>query len=299
MKKQKVTAIGEILWDVYPDKKRLGGAPFNFIYHVWKLSGSAHFLSSVGNDGYGMEILDYLRRQGFPAEYVYIDKEHPTGTVQVKIRDDKTPVFKISAECCYDFLRLDDNTRRVIEEETEILYFGTLAQRSAVSRNTMKSLMGKNIKYFCDLNLRHDFFSKDMIEDALNTSNVIKINLDELDKLRKYFGLPEDMTDAAGELRSKFRIDLVAVTMGEDGALLSDAGAPDIYKPEDLNVIDTVGAGDAFAAVLCLGYLNRLELNKINKLANDFASAICMMNGALPGNDIIYNKFKREFENDS
>lgn len=299
MKKKKVTAIGEILWDVYPDKKRLGGAPFNFIYHVWKLSGSANFLSSVGNDEYGTEILEYLRLKGFPSENIYVDNEYPTGTVQVKIRGDKTPEFKISAECCYDFLNLDEDTVRVIDEETEILYFGTLAQRSAVSRNTMKSLMGKNIKYFCDLNLRHDFFSKEMIEEALQTSNVIKINLDELEKLIKYFRLPKDTTEAAGELQSKFRIDLVAVTMGKDGALLSDGRSMDIYKPDDRSIIDTLGAGDAFAAVLCLGYINRMEINIINKLANDFASEICMIDGALPGDDIIYKKFKREFENDS
>ncbi|MFH1195577.1 MAG: carbohydrate kinase [bacterium] len=299
MSTPRITAIGEILWDVYPDRKRLGGAPFNFIYHIWKLSGAGNFISSIGSDEYGKEILDFLNSKGFPTEYISVDIEHPTGTVQVKIKEDKTPSFKISSECCYDYLRADEKTIDLVENKTDLLYFGTLAQRSEISRNTMKSLKDKNIKYFCDVNLRHDFFSKEMIEEALHVCDVIKLNAEELDKLIKILILSPDRKIAVNQLMNKYNIKLIAVTLGEEGAYLHLGNEENHYKSKSTSVIDTVGAGDAFAAVLCLGYLGSMELEKINKLANEFAAGICQTEGAIPLDDSLYNKFKREFENDS
>jgi len=290
----RITAIGEILWDVYPDEKRLGGAPLNFIYHVWKILGSANFISSVGNDENGKEILDFLNEEKFPTDFIYVDQNHPTGTVTVKLKEDKTPQFKISIECCYDYLVLNDNSKRLIEEGTDILYFGTLSQRGEVSRKTFKSLFEKNMKYFCDLNLRHDFFSKDMVEEALCASSVIKINIDELNKLKSIFGLNSEDVKAMEQLKSKYKIDLISVTLGENGALLFDGNDFDNYKTETKNIIDTLGAGDAFAAILCIGYLKNLGVKRINKLANEFAVQICEINGALPTDDSIYIDYIKE-----
>jgi fructokinase len=299
MDNNRVTAVGEILWDVYPEKKRLGGAPFNFIYHVWKLTGSAEFISNVGNDEYGKEILDFLKRKNFPTKYIAIDNLHPTGNVKVKLNEDKTPRFEISKECCYDYLTINEDAQKLIDEETELIYFGTLSQRSETSRNSIQSLFYKNKKYFCDLNLRHDFFSKEMIEKALITSNVIKINHDELNKLIALFNLSANTLKAIEQLTVNYNIDLVCVTLGEDGAILYNGKNFDKQKSEPKEIIDTVGAGDAFASLLCVGYLKRVDIKKINKLANEFAADICGENGALPKEDSIYNKYIREFENDS
>lgn len=299
MDNNRVTAIGEILWDVYPEKKRLGGAPFNFIYHVWKLTGSAEFISNVGNDEYGKEILDFLKRKNFPTKYITIDNLHPTGNVKVKLNEDRTPRFEISKECCYDYLTINEDAQKLIEEETELIYFGTLSQRSETSRNSIQSLFNKNKKYFCDLNLRHDFFSKEMIEKALVTSNVIKINHDELNKLIALFNLSASTLKAIEQLTVNYNIDLVCVTLGEDGAILYNGKNFDKQKSEPKEIIDTVGAGDAFASLLCVGYLKKMDIKKINKLANEFAADICGENGALPKDDSIYNKYIREFENDS
>lgn len=293
-----ITAIGEILWDVYPDRKRLGGAPFNFIYHVWKIIGKAKFISSVGNDENGNEILAFLNAKGFPTKHIIIDSKHPTGTVQVKLNEDKTPRFKISAECSYDYISLVDKTRKIVETETEILYFGTLSQRSIVTRQTINSLFGKDIKYFCDLNLRHDFFSKEMIETALKTSNVVKINSDELKKLAEIFQLDKNENNSIEQLKKAFNIDLLCVTLGEDGAILYDGNEIDRFKVENKNIVDTVGAGDAYAAILCMGYIKNMNLSLINKYANEFASDICMVDGAVPLDDSIYNKYIRKFEDD-
>ncbi|MCL4551891.1 MAG: carbohydrate kinase [Bacteroidetes bacterium] len=291
-----ITAIGEILYDIYPDEKRLGGAPFNFIYHVWKITAKANFVSSVGNDENGKEILVYLNSIGFNTNYISVDDKHPTGTVQVRIRDDKTPQFTISPECSYDFFTLNEKTKNLIDNETDIIYFGTLSQRSEPSRKTMEFVLNKNKKYFCDLNLRHDFYTKELIKQSLVASNVLKLNSDELEKLKSLFGLSPSTPMAIHELIYEFNIDILCVTLGADGAILSTKNEMSTYKTRNISPIDTLGAGDAYAAVLCLGYLNEMPIDEINKLANEFASEICMVNGALPKDDSIYEKYRMVFK---
>lgn len=291
----KVTAIGEILYDIYPDKKRLGGAPFNFIYHVWKILGKANFISCVGNDENGKEILDYLNSIGFDTRLITINKKHQTGTVKVYLDKNKIPHFQISSECCYDFLTLNEKAYKVIESDTDILYFGTLSQRSEISRKTIQSLLEKNIKYFCDLNLRHNFFTEDMIKEALRVSNVIKLNYDEFRKIKNMMSITANDEYAIEKICDLFNIDLFSITLGSEGAILFNKKNFSKYKAEVKNVVDTVGAGDAFAAILCLGYLKGIDINTINKLSNEFASEICMIEGAVPENDSIYEKYRKIF----
>ncbi|MCX6175000.1 MAG: PfkB family carbohydrate kinase [Ignavibacteriales bacterium] len=293
MKNLRVTAIGEILYDVYSDRKRLGGASFNFIYHIWKILGKANFISSVGNDDNGKEMLSYLNSIGFNTNHIYIDKKYPTGTVQVKLSEDRTPQFTISPECSYDYLTLNNSTTNLIEKETDLLYFGTLSTRSDISRNTIQSLFGKpHLKYFCDLNLRHNFYTKELIKQTLLTCNVLKINQEELDKLKQFFNLDQSNKSAIEQLTKEFDIDLIGLTLGENGAELYNKNETNYYKTEFVNVVDTLGAGDAYAAILCLGYLYKMPIGKMNKLANEFAWEICMVNGALPKDDTIYEKYR-------
>ena len=296
MKKIRVTAIGEILYDFYPDKKYLGGAPFNFIYHVWKILGESNFISSVGNDENGKELLSCLNFTGFNTKHIFIDKKYPTGTVQVKLRGDGAPQFTISPECSYDYIALNDAAINLIENETDLLYFGTLSTRSEISRNTIQSLFGKPpLKYFCDLNLRHNFYTKELIEKTLLTTNVLKINQGELDQLKLFFDLQQFNHIAIEQLTSKFNIDLIGLTLGENGAELYINNEKNYYKTEIDKVVDTLGAGDAYAAVLCIGYLKQMPIAQINKLANEFAAEICMVDGALPNNDIIYKRCRNIF----
>ncbi|MBS3945457.1 MAG: hypothetical protein KGZ42_08160 [Melioribacter sp.] len=287
-----VTAIGEILYDIYPDKKRLGGAPFNFIYHVWKLLGNTNFISSVGHDEYGKELIGHLTGIGFPTEYITIDKNHPTGTVLVTLDENKSPHFTMSGLNCFDYFVLDTKSLKLIEKKTDLLYFGTFGQRNAIARKTIQSTFGKKIKYFCDLNLRHEFFSKEMIEESLRTSNVVKINESELASLSSYFNLPRETYSAVIRLMEIFEIDLLAVTLGKDGAIISDGKCIDQYKTEPSEVVDTLGAGDAYSAILCIGYLFSMEIKKTNGVANQFALDICMTPGAL-ASDEIYEKYRK------
>jgi len=288
-----ITAIGEILYDIYPDKKRLGGAPFNFIYHIWKITGKANFVSSVGSDENGKEILTYLNSIGFNTDYISIDEKHSTGTVLVTIREDKTPRFTISPECSYDFFTLDERTKKLFDAETDLIYFGTLSQRNETARSTIKSILNnKSKKYFCDLNLRHDFYTKELIKESLSTSNVLKLNSDELEKLISLFGLSSSTQMAIHQLIFEFNIDMLCITLGSEGAILSTKKETSTFKTSNSSPVDTLGAGDAYAAILCLGYLNEMPINEINKLANEFASEICMVNGALPKDDSFYEKYR-------
>lgn len=291
-----VTAIGEILYDVYPDKKRLGGAPFNFIYHIWKILGKANFISSVGNDENGKEMLTHLNSIGFNTKHIYIDNKYPTGTVQVKLKENKAPQFTISHECSYDYITLNDSTKRLIEKETDLLYFGTLSTRSDISRDTIQSLFRKpQLKYFCDLNLRHSFYTKELIEKTLLTTNVLKINADELNSLKQFFDLEQSNNGAIEQLIKEYDIDLIGLTLGENGAELYTKNETNYYKTEMVNVVDTLGAGDAYSAILCLGYLHGWAIEKINKLATRFAAEICTVDGALPEEDSFYVHYQNRF----
>jgi len=292
----KITSIGEVLYDVYPDQKRLGGAPFNFIYHIWKILGRANFISSVGDDDNGKEMLSYLNSIGFNTNHIYRDKKYPTGIVKVILGNDKIPQFTISPECSYDYITLSNSTKQLLETETDLLYFGTLSTRSEISRRTIQSLFGKpHIKYFCDLNLRHNFYTKELIEQTLLTCNVLKINQDELDKLKQFFILDQTNKIAVEQLIKKFDIDLIGLTLGENGAELFTKRETNHYKTEIANVVDTLGAGDAFSAILCLGYLYKRSIMEINKLANEFAAQICTIDGAVPEDDSVYEEYKNIF----
>lgn len=290
-----ITAFGEILWDVYPDRKRLGGAPFNFIYHIWKITGSANFVASIGNDDYGREIIDTLNNLCFDTSAIIIDNEHSTGSVKVILDENKNPIFTPSSNCSFDFFSIDDATRKFIFSESRLLYFGSFSARCETTRNTLLSLFNrKELKYFCDLNLRHKFYTKEFVEAALYTSNVIKINDEELDKLREMFDLSDNDEEACKALLNKYEIDLIGLTLGENGAYLFSKSESNYYKSPPAEIIDTLGAGDAYSAILCLGYLREMPVAEINQLANEFALQICKANGALPP-DISYIKYSSIF----
>ncbi|MHB8578290.1 MAG: PfkB family carbohydrate kinase [Ignavibacteriaceae bacterium] len=289
---KKITSFGEILFDVYPGFKKLGGAPFNFIYHIKKLTGYGNFISKVGNDKNGNEIVNFMINQDMSTKNIQIDNEHLTGTASANLDVNKIPHWKIELNRAYDFIEYAKRLNSLIEEETDCLYFGTLAQRGVQSRKTLQSLFGKRIKYFCDLNLRQNFYNSEIIKSSLSAANVLKLNSDELRIVRNLLLINKaDEFQSAKTLSEYFEIDLVCITQGEEGAMLYKDGIMNHYKGVVEKVVDTVGAGDAYAAMLCLGYLNGWSLEKINKIASEFAGEIIMVNGALPENDFLYDKY--------
>lgn len=290
-----IAAFGEILFDIYPNSKNLGGAPLNFIYHINKLTGSGRIISRVGNDLLGREALEFLRLQGLTADTIQIDTKNLTGAAMVSLDENGVPAFTIEENRAFDFISVDDDVINLVENETECLYFGTLAQRNKVSRTALQSLYNKGIKYFYDVNIRQNFYTEEILFQSLKNANAVKLNLDELRLLHKIFLEDDfDIHLSSKLLMEKFDIEMLAVTKGADGSVLFRGEETDEHKTEVQNVIDTVGAGDAFASILCLGYLNKWDIKKINRLANDFAAEICMINGALPKDDKIYERYKGE-----
>ncbi|MBU2585294.1 MAG: hypothetical protein KKH32_08180 [Bacteroidetes bacterium] len=300
MKKFNITAIGEILFDIYPTYNRVGGAPFNFIYHIKKLTGNGYFISRIGEDELGSEIVRIIKENDFKLELIQIDTIHPTGTAQVQLSENKIPQFTLGLNCAYEFIEYNEEIESHVNILTDLIYFGTLAQRNEHSRKTIRSLWGKDIKYFCDLNLRKNFYNKEIMHSSLVNSHVLKLNSDELKVINEtLLGSSFNLENISLLLMKKFNIELLCVTLGENGAFLRNRDSVHYYKSEVENLIDTVGAGDAYASVLCTGYLENWKLDTINIIASEFAGEICAIKGALPKDDEIYKKYRERIINEN
>jgi fructokinase len=291
-----IASIGEILFDIYDGEKKIGGAPFNFIYHVIKLTGKGDFVSKIGDDELGREIISFLKENDISHKYLQIDKKHPTGKAVANLDENKIPHWVIEENTAYDFIEKTEELNELVNN-SDCVYYGTLAQRNSQSRKTIQSLFGRNVKYFCDLNIRQDFFSNSILESALSSADVLKLNEDELKLVCKNFLRSYDFERSSREILSEFNIDLLCVTCGGEGSGLFKKGQYDFYSVEIDNVVDTVGAGDAFAAMLCIGYLKEWNLEKLNRFAVEFAAEIVKVKGALPGDDGIYKNFKEKIRN--
>lgn len=291
-----ILSIGEILFDLYPTKKRLGGAPLNYIYHINKLLGSGTIVSRVGKDQLGKIVFDQLTKCEINTNYIQEDILHPTGVANIILDEEGNPEFEIDTDRAFDFIENTSDLNELISTETDCLYFGTLAQRSEISRNTIQSLFGKNgVKYFFDLNLRNSFYDEETIIKSLHTADVIKVNYKEMTELNDMITQINYNTEkVAFELMEQFNISLFAVTRGKDGATLFENGKRYDYANQSVKILDSTGAGDAFSAILSLGFMQGIETFRINKLANDFALEVCMIEGALLKDEMIYEKFRNE-----
>ena len=291
---RQITSFGEILFDVYPDYKKLGGAPFNFLYHIKKLTDKGNFISRVGNDQLGEDIIRFMKSNMISTDLIQKDNSHPSGTANANLDEKKVPHWEIALNCAYDFIDQKDNLLTVIENDTDCLYFGTLVQRSERSRQTLQSLFGMGKKYFCDLNIRQDFYTEKIIEESLKAADVLKLNKEELNLLNRIFIKKEtDQLNLMKIISERFEIEIVCTTMGEEGALIYSGGASDFCEAAEGKVVDTVGAGDAYASILCIGYVEGWEISRINKMANEFAGELAGIPGALPESDKLYEKYRK------
>lgn len=290
-----ITSIGEILFDIYPDHKKLGGAPLNFIYHIKKLTDNGNIISRVGKDVLGNKVINGLSHAGISADFIQHDNLHPTGMAKVILDKNGKPDFEIDTDRAYDFIEITEENNNLINTETDCLYFGTLAQRSQISRETIQAFYNRGLKYFADINLRQNFYDEEILISTLEAVDFIKANYDEMHVLNDIFVQTEYSTEkVAFELMEKFNLNMIAVTRGKDGASIFENGKRFNHSNVDDKVVDTTGAGDAFSAMLCIGYLHGFEIPYINKLANDFAFDICQFEGALPKNDRIYESYREQ-----
>lgn len=297
---KKIVAIGEVLIDIYGTDKKIGGAPFNFIYHINKLVGNSNLISSVGNDIDGRMSQQILNDNNINGQYIYIHRFKPTGKVLVTLSNKGEPKYYRKENVAYDFLKLIDNERKKIIEESDLFYFGTLAQRNHTTRKTIQSFYHRDLLIFCDLNLRLSFYTKNIILTSLGASNILKLNKNELDVVIKTcFGKESDMDQDIYKLISKFEIDTIAVTLGEEGASIYTKDKVICNRDSrNIEVIDTVGAGDAYSSILALGILHNIDIEHTNKVAISFASEVYNVKGALIKNDKIYDQYRGRLFNE-
>ncbi len=279
-----LAGIGELLWDIFPTGKELGGAPANFAYHAGALGGEGLIVSCVGCDELGNEILGQLDVHSLGRENVAIDASHPTGTVSIRLGAEGNPTYTIRENVAWDFI---PETPQLMElgKRIDAITFGTLAQRSEVSRATIRAFVSQtcsSVLRILDLNLRQAFYSREVIEWSLDACDVLKVNEEELQALAYLLGIEGDESQVLHSLSERLNLKLIALTKGASGSVLYSRQQISVHEGYKTEVVDTVGCGDAFTAALALGMLEGRDLETINDYANRVASFVCSKRSATP-----------------
>lgn len=252
----KILSFGEIIWDVYPDRRALGGAPLNFAIHCAARGGEAFMVSAIGNDNLGNEALVAMEKNGVNTKYTF-KNSLPTGRCDVTLDENKIPSYDLMKDTAYDFIRLSDKEIAEIEAARfDAICFGTLIQRSQTSRDTLRDLIQKTSfkTVFCDINLRKDNYDKESALFCLENATVLKISLEEAPDLTALgiYPIPKagSKLSLADTLFESFdKLNTVLLTDGEHGAYSIDRGEEPIFCPaKKVTVVSTVGAGDSFGA---------------------------------------------------
>jgi fructokinase len=280
-----IIGLGELLWDLFPGGKQLGGAPANFAYITSLLGDSGIIASRLGGDILGNEAQESLQNLGLDTSFIQHDSQNPTGTVDVQLDDKGQPQFRITESVAWDYLQ---NTLewQALAQRADAVCFGSLAQRSQSSRETIrsfvKSVRPDALRVF-DVNLRQSFFSAEVLSESLRFSDVTKLNNQELPVVMQLLGMRYVNDEAsAAELKARYRLQMVCVTRGAEGSFLLGESGPDHHPGLRVEVKDTVGAGDAFTAALIHCYLRRTSLKEMNEVANRTGAWVASQSGGMP-----------------
>ncbi len=280
-----IVAIGEVLWDVYPDAVHFGGAPANVACHAASLGAEAWMVSAVGVDAPGARAVEALRTRGVETLHLAHDPHHATGRVLVTLDQAGVPSYDIVADSAWDHRVWSDDLGR-LAARADAVCFGTLGQRSPVSRATIRRFVTATppgALRLLDVNLRQGFDDADTIRESLRIATAMKLNDDELPIVARVCGIRATTSrDMLIELAAAFQLRLAALTRGPGGAVLIAGGDESDCPALATNVVDTVGAGDAFAAALVTGVLQELPLDATNRRANAIAAFVCSEPGATP-----------------
>ncbi|WP_372895403.1 carbohydrate kinase [Stieleria sp.] len=279
-----VVGIGEILWDVFPDGPRFGGAPANFSCSTSELSRGAaavSMVSAVGEDDLGRKAIESLKQRGVDTSVLQVN-QHATGKVDVQLDDDGKASYHFADDSAWDHL-VWNNALGKVAAQCDAVCFGTLGQRSETSRRTINQFVQatpESALRILDVNLREPFYDDSVIQQSLALANVLKLNDDELPLLARINGLSGDDVDVMRQLAARHQLRYVALTRGADGAaIVSDNEVSDL-PGIPTEVADTVGAGDAFTAAITLGLLGGQDIDTVNRNAIAVASYVCSQPGA-------------------
>lgn len=280
-----VVGIGEALWDVLPEGKKIGGAPANFAYHVSQFGLQSRVVSAVGNDKLGNEILGNFENKGLN---VLIDKvEYPTGIVQVQLDGEGVPCYDIKENVAWDNIPFTDQLSQ-LAGQTRAVCFGSLAQRNVVSRETINAFLDAmpghdGIYKIFDINLRQGFYTRDILCRSMQQCNILKINDEELVTVSRMFGYPGiDLQDKCWILLAKYNLKMLILTCGVNGSYVFTPGNVSFVQTPKVEVADTVGAGDSFTAGFISAILKGKSIPEAHQLAVNVSAYVCTQNGAMP-----------------
>ncbi|WP_289865621.1 carbohydrate kinase [uncultured Muribaculum sp.] len=280
-----VVGMGEALWDVLPEGKKIGGAPANFAYHVSQFGLESCTISAVGNDALGTELLENFNRKG--VNYLIENVPYPTGTVQVEIDQAGIPQYEIKENVAWDNIPYTARLE-ALAERTRAVCFGSLAQRNVVSRNTINRFLdampqddGRLIVF--DVNLRQGFYNKEILCNSMMRCNILKINDEELVTVSRMFGYPGiDLQDKCWILLGKYNLKMLILTCGINGSYVFTPGNVSFQPTPKVEVADTVGAGDSFTAAFIANILKGKSVIEAHKKAVDTSAYVCTQQGAMP-----------------
>ena len=280
-----VVGMGEALWDVLPEGKKIGGAPANFAYHVSQFGLPSRVVSAVGEDKLGSEILDNFREKKLNCMIEQVP--YPTGTVQVELDSEGVPCYDIKEGVAWDNIPYT-NALEGLARCTRAGCFGSLAQRRVVSRETINRFLDvmpvtdETLKIF-DVNLRQGFYTKEILCNSFQKCNILKINDEELVTVSRMFGYPGiDLQDKCWILLAKYNLKMLILTCGVNGSYVFTPGNVSFVETPRVEVADTVGAGDSFTAAFVSSILSGLSIGEAHKLAVETSAYVCTQNGAMP-----------------
>ena len=283
--KKKVVGLGEVLWDLFPGRACLGGAPANFAYITTLMGDQGIVASRVGEDSRGLDALRRMEELGLDIDHVQTDRDHPTGTVKVELDGNGQPRFEIANPVAWDFLDCSEDWQR-LAGEADAVCFGSLAQRSEKSHETIHNFLGSTssdtLKVF-DVNLRQSYYSADIVSDSMRLADIVKVNDEELPKIMSMTKIAhKDELSSAKRLIDAYELKVVCITRGGRGSLLVRNGDSSAHPGFKVRVADTVGSGDAFTAGLVHEYLHGASLDLMNEVANLVGAWVASEVGAMP-----------------
>ncbi|MDR0833650.1 MAG: carbohydrate kinase [Candidatus Symbiothrix sp.] len=285
-----IAGIGELLWDCLPDGKVLGGAPANFAYHAAQFGFESYAISAIGKDSLGKEILDVLADKHL--NHLIETVDYPTGTVQVTLDSKGVPEYEICENVAWDNIPLTAQTK-ALAKNCKAVCFGSLAQRSKVSRETILHFLelvpGDSLKIF-DVNLRQQFYTKEIIHRSLLTCNILKINDEEVKIVAQLFGEAIDPVQSpetferyfCKKLLKDYDLKLVIETKGATGSYVFTANETSYIGTPKVQVVDTVGAGDSFTGAFTAALLQGKTIQEAHRLAVNVSACVCTQHGAMP-----------------
>lgn len=283
MNKKYVVGLGEALWDVLPEGKKLGGAPANFAFHAGQFGLNTIAVSALGEDKLADETIQQLEEKRL--DYVMPKVPYPTGTVLVELDDAGIPTYNIKENVAWDNIPFSQEVEAVAKSTLAVCW-GSLAQRNVVSRETIYKFLDATpndcLKIF-DINLRQNFYTKEIIKESMKRCNVLKINDEELVLIGRMFGYPGlDIENKCWLILGKYNLDMLVLTCGVNGSYVFTPGQMSYQKTPKVDVADTVGAGDSFTGSFCAAILSGKSVKEAHRLAVEVSAYVCTQNGAMP-----------------